>query len=80
MSKGIFPINLFRGSDMRQTKHDKGSSKVVEGQSSPSSVDIQQQVAMRAYYKSESRGFTSGRELDDWLEAEAEVVTSTKSH
>ncbi|MDD5298621.1 MAG: DUF2934 domain-containing protein [Rhodocyclaceae bacterium] len=29
-------------------------------------------IATAAYFKSEARGFTPGRELDDWLAAEAE--------
>ncbi|MFI3185015.1 MAG: DUF2934 domain-containing protein [Methylococcaceae bacterium] len=30
-------------------------------------------VAERAYCKAEKRGFTVGHELEDWLEAEAEI-------
>ena len=30
-------------------------------------------IATAAYYKAEARGFQPGRELDDWLEAEAEL-------
>ena len=30
-------------------------------------------IAEAAYYKSEQRGFTPCRELDDWLEAEREI-------
>jgi hypothetical protein len=30
-------------------------------------------IAIAAYYRAERRGFTPGRELDDWLEAEREV-------
>ena len=29
-------------------------------------------IATAAYFKAEARGFQPGRELDDWLEAEAE--------
>ena len=29
-------------------------------------------IATRAYFKAETRGFQPGKELDDWLEAEAE--------
>jgi hypothetical protein len=32
-------------------------------------------VATAAYYKAETRGFAPGHELDDWLEAEAELET-----
>ena len=30
-------------------------------------------IAQAAYLRAEKRGFESGRELDDWLEAEAEI-------
>lgn len=32
--------------------------------------EIKRRIAERAYYLAESRGFESGHELDDWLEAE----------
>lgn len=31
-----------------------------------------QHIATAAYFKAEARGFQPGKELDDWLEAEAE--------
>ena len=31
-------------------------------------------IAEAAYYNAERRGFTPGRELDDWLAAEAELI------
>ena len=30
-------------------------------------------ISEAAYYKSEKRGFTSGHEVEDWLEAEKEI-------
>lgn len=30
-------------------------------------------IAVSAYYKAEARGFAPGGELDDWLQAEAEL-------
>lgn len=36
--------------------------------------DIEARIAERAYYKSESRGFAPGHELNDWLEAEHELI------
>ena len=32
------------------------------------------EVATAAYFRAEQRGFVSGRELDDWLEAEEEIL------
>lgn len=31
-------------------------------------------IAVSAYYKAESRGYEPGHEIQDWLEAEAEVL------
>jgi hypothetical protein len=44
---------------------------------SPSSVadaSRQKMIAEAAYYRAEKRGFEPGREVDDWLEAEAEIT------
>ncbi len=30
-------------------------------------------IAVRAYYKAEARGYEPGHEIQDWLDAEAEV-------
>lgn len=38
--------------------------------------DRQDHVATAAYYKAEARGFMPGLEVDDWLEAEAELNKS----
>ena len=36
--------------------------------------NIHARIAEIAYYKSEKRGFKSGHDLDDWLEAERELL------
>ena len=36
---------------------------------------IHQRISDRAYFKAEKRGFAPGHALDDWLEAEDEVLT-----
>lgn len=35
--------------------------------------DLSKLIAEAAYYRAEQRGFAPGRELDDWVAAEAEV-------
>lgn len=40
----------------------------------------EQQIACLAYEKSEARGFFPGHEMDDWLEAEAEVDGEREPH
>jgi hypothetical protein len=36
-------------------------------------------IAVAAYYRAERRGFEPGSELEDWLNAEAEVLTEALS-
>lgn len=36
-------------------------------------AEVHERIAVLAYLKAEARGFCSGRELDDWLEAEQEI-------
>ncbi len=35
-------------------------------------------IAMRAYYKAEARGYEPGHEIQDWLDAEAEIAREIK--
>lgn len=35
-------------------------------------------IATRAYYKAEARGYEPGNEIQDWLDAEAEMVEEDK--
>jgi len=37
---------------------------------------FRQMVAARAFYKAEQRGFEPGHELEDWLEAEQELLSN----
>jgi hypothetical protein len=39
-------------------------------------IEIQEQIRLCAYELYEQRGGVEGRELDDWLQAEAEVTQS----
>ena len=47
-------------------------SSVVRGQ--VSSEDTRRQIAEAAYFRAKERGFEPGHELDDWVEAESEVM------
>jgi hypothetical protein len=42
-------------------------------------IDLKDQfremIAVCAYYKAEKRGFKPGHEMDDWLEAEQEIIS-----
>ena len=46
---------------------------VTESQPKPGCEDKNYRVALRAYYKAEARGYEPGHEIQDWLDAEAEV-------
>lgn len=52
-------------------------SAVPSSANTASEVEItrEQMIAEAAYYRAQERGFTPGRELDDWLAAEAEITT-----
>lgn len=36
--------------------------------------ELRQLIAEAAYYRAKQRGFTPGHELEDWIQAEAEVM------
>ena len=49
--------------------------------SEPGAVDAEvrnRMIAEAAYYRAEARGFATGYELEDWLEAQAEVDRSLR--
>jgi hypothetical protein len=41
--------------------------------------DLRRQIAEAAYYRAQERGFEPGREEQDWLEAEAELIRKDSS-
>ncbi|NJN70409.1 MAG: DUF2934 domain-containing protein [Nitrospira sp.] len=40
--------------------------------------DVQQRIAMRAYERYQERGYSDGHDLDDWLEAERDLLPSIR--
>ncbi|MGZ8423319.1 MAG: DUF2934 domain-containing protein, partial [Nitrospira sp.] len=48
----------------------------VSGQPSPPGTDLQTLVAKRAYELYAERGYRHGYALEDWLEAEREIITT----
>lgn len=49
-------------------------TSTVKTQRTKPPVDLREQVHRRAYELYEQRGREDGHELDDWLQAESEVV------
>ncbi len=54
-------------------KQEVNSEPEVSG-NTLNSVDLDARIAELAYLKAESRGFEPGHELEDWLEAEQELM------
>ena len=54
--------------------------RVVKAQNAtpPTAAQVQEWIAEAAYYRAESRGFEPGRETEDWLAAEAEVLARVR--
>ena len=53
--------------------------RVVKAQNAtPSAAQIQAWIAEAAYYRAQNRGFEPGRETEDWLAAEAEVLARVR--
>jgi hypothetical protein len=52
----------------------KGTEQERLNQPRKAPIDLQEEVRRRAYQIYEERGMLNGFELEDWLEAEAEVL------
>ena len=64
--------------DRSATVAVKAKQAVVENRPTPgqgiSAEERERFVAQAAYFRAEKRGFAPGYELQDWVEAEAEVL------
>jgi hypothetical protein len=50
-----------------------------ERESEVQSPELEEQIRRRAYELYEQRGRTEGRDLDDWLQAQAELTGKAKT-
>lgn len=48
----------------------------ADARAEASAEEIRQLIAEAAYYRAKQRGFTPGHELEDWVQAESEVMRS----
>jgi hypothetical protein len=55
----------------------KAAADLPQRTQRPAAYDATERIRLAAYYLAERRGFVSGRELEDWLAAEAEVKAVT---
>jgi len=61
--------------EMAKSIRQAGSS-FKTGRSGPAHInpgELYNLIAVAAYYRAEKRGFTPGGELQDWIEADAEI-------
>ncbi len=56
----------------RTRKREPGKITLVKS-AEPAPLSIEQAIRCRAYELFEERGYTHGRDLDDWLTAEKEL-------
>jgi len=67
-------IVLHRGREAADNRLEGRAASEEEGSRwPPSPHQRQQMIAVAAYHRAQRRNFDPGHELEDWLEAEAEV-------
>jgi len=62
----------------RTTKSNKAAKPSPSreiAQATTQTIDIQEAISTRAYALYEERGFAHGRDIEDWLRAEHEVLS-----
>jgi hypothetical protein len=64
---------LHRGREAPEILEEETAELVEERRRIPSPVEREQMIAQGAYYRAQGRSFEPGHELEDWLEAEAEL-------
>ena len=52
----------------------KASGFTGEGRADVSAEEMRKLISEAAYYRAKQRGFEPGHELEDWVQAEAEVI------
>jgi hypothetical protein len=67
--------DLQAGAPRKLVSEQRAEPLASELRSPPSAETIRAMIAEAAYYRAQKRGFAPGHELQDWIEAEAEVMT-----
>lgn len=68
-SKSTAPSGVIVSKVLKNIK----DGSVKQAQSALNGADRQELISTAAYYRAEKQGFTCGHEIQDWLEAEAEI-------
>lgn len=54
--------------------HDNPAAMNTDSRAEASPEEIRQLIAQAAYYRAKQRGFEPGHELEDWIQAESEIL------
>jgi hypothetical protein len=73
LEKGEFEMKL----EKREFEMKSGKEQTAQSLKAP--VDIQEQVRLRAFELYEQRGRGDGFEVEDWLQAEAELASPRRT-
>jgi hypothetical protein len=57
-----------------RTKTTKPQGMGASARAEVSAEEVRKLIAEAAYYRAKKRGFTPGHEVEDWVQAEAEVL------
>jgi hypothetical protein len=57
-----------------RTKPTKSEGLGASARAEVSAEEVRKLIAEAAYYRAKKRGFTPGHEVEDWVQAEAEVL------
>jgi len=65
---------LHRGREMSdELEEETQEARAESATAAPTARQREQMIAVAAYYRAQERNFDPGHDLEDWLEAEAEV-------
>jgi len=73
----IMPLSKSKGSSASK---EKASISDLKTETELQGEDFYQMVSEAAYYRAEKRNFASGHEMEDWIEAEAEILDLQKEN
>jgi len=69
---------LHRGRAELDQRAEAEESEAEAQKPLPSAGEREHLIAVTAYYRAQGRNFEPGRELEDWLAAEAEIDATTR--
>ena len=62
------------GAPRKPTSQQREAPMNTDSRAQASPEEIRQLIAQAAYYRAKQRGFEPGHELEDWVQAESEIL------